>query len=82
MQNVSMVGKDGERPMSVLDRQCPLSDTTPLRLLGQDKDPSQERTLVPITAYDKERSFSQMDEGPDWTRSPPNDYQERQFNMD
>ena len=71
-----MVGKDGERPKLVLDRQPPLPNTTPLRLLGQDEDPSQECALVPITTYDKEGSFSQMDDGPNWTKNPSTKYQE------
>ena len=68
--------------MSVLDRQPPLPETAPLRLLGQDEDPSQERLLVSVPTYEDEGSYSQMEDGLDWNRNPPNSYQEGQFNMD
>ena len=76
MQNAQVVGKDGEQAMPVLDRQPPLPETTPLRLLGQDEDPSQERSLVPVTTYEEEGSYSHMEEGHEWNRNPPNSYQE------
>ena len=42
---------DGDRAILILDRQPPLPNTTPIRILNHDKTYNDEWALVPITSY-------------------------------
>ena len=79
MPNVAIEGK---RPMLVLERQPPLPRTAPMRLVAQEEDKEQEKTLVLVMPYGEEDGYNKKEEEREWTRSNPMNSQEQQFNID
>ena len=66
----------------MLNRQPPLPEAAPLRILGHEEEINQERAIVPVTPYEDEAYPSQVMEDPDWSRTPQFSYQDEPFNLD
>ena len=77
-----MMGNEGERPILVLNRQPPLPEAAPLRILGHEEEINQEQAIVPVTPYEDKAYPSQVMEDPDWSRTPQFSYQDEPFNLD
>ena len=82
MGNVANVGAEGDRALPVLDRQPPLPNTAPVRIINREDGDNQERALVPVMPYSEEQSAMFSEESLEYWKSPVVNYQEGQFNMD
>ena len=51
MGNAANVGAEGDRALPVLDRQPPLPNTAPVRIINREDGDNQERALVPVMPY-------------------------------
>ncbi|MCO5548855.1 hypothetical protein L7F22_002317 [Adiantum nelumboides] len=81
MGNAFRVGMEGEKPAPVLDRQPPLPNAAPVRLLNWEDDLNLERALVPVSSYEDDQMSFQGETSESW-RSPMVSYQDGQYSMD